>query len=594
MLAKNKLACRVVDGAINLPLDKSIELCKMSIYFNNINGYLNKRSNFLNNKIAKDFNVLILQETNVKDCHKFYDDFSYVNKLGANVHLCDNSYYSRGTIFAWDPKFVSADILKKHTQNFEIGVVKLTSKIDTITVVSAYRSPSMINEPGKTEQFFDTLHEILGEINGKIILVGDLNLQRGRKLHHRSGEEFYLNQISSVGLKSIAKGVTHPSKNNQLDYCFTNIEDGISCDIVDGFASDHCAFNIQVDIRLKKIEMPAIYVLKWQEIDMSAITRLIDVNVTKIIQADMPIGRAIIEYEMLLWDIQEDIIAKRYIKPHTRLENCSRQVSATILNTNINDSEKRKRLASNLKKDAARKLGKSLSDGSVGARLMASFNLGAKGKQILTCNIDPNKFLGEIVDDERKVNHADHDTEKFRGKWKNLLKKFPDDQIDHAMSKLLKKWRMKETFSEPFWRHVARKIGSDLDFGVYTFSYVETVLKKIDKVDTTKGWRLVWKASSMCEKLYDLLKAMSMDVTELNNDAYCVDRSTQKTLAKVCTWPVSVGEVFLGCDYQNAFALACRPCINTLLDCEYLNPEIHFQVVTDRLCDWRAWIQSAV
>lgn len=146
---------------------------------------------------------------------------------------------------------------------------------------------------------------------------------------------------------------------------------------------------------------------------------------------------------------------------------------------------------------------------------------------------------------------------------------------------MLKKWHQKGTFSEKFWRHIASKIGSESDFGVFTFSNVETVLKKVEKCDTTKGWRLVWKASSLCEKLYDLLKAMSMEISELNNDAYCVNRSTQKTLAKVCAWPVSENEVLLGCDYQNAFALACRPCINELLDCDYLNPEIHFQVVTD-------------
>lgn len=565
--------------AASLTLDNSIELCKMKIYFNNINGFLNKRAKFLNNVIAKDFDVILLQETNIKKTHKFYDDFSYVKKLATNLHYCDSDYFSRGSLLAWNPETVSAEILKKQTAaGFEIGIAELSSKLDKVTIVSAYRSPSMNID--RTEEYFDALHDTLVELTGKIILVGDLNVQKGRKIHHKSDEEFYLKQIESVGLKSYANGVTHPSHNNQL-YCFSNLEpDHFNCAIIDGFASDHCAFQMSVDIRLEKIYVPGVTVLKWDSIDQKAISEIIEINVNKIIKSNAPIGIAILEFEIFIWELQEHLVTKRFIKPHIKIRNCSRQNSVTLLNSSIDNKEKRRRISQNLKKDASRSLKKSLQKGSIGSRLMASYNLGAKGEQILRCNLNPDDFKNDILADELRVDHTAHDSEKYRGRWRNLLRRFDLNKTEAVMSKLKLKWHVKQTFCEKFWRFIAMKIGSADDYGVYTFSFVETVLKKPNLTNQTKGWRMVWKASSQFEKMYDLLKALSMDVSQFNNDAYCADRSTQKALTKVCSWNVPKDHVVLGCDYQNAFGMVCRPCINTLLDTEFIDPEMHFQVAT--------------
>lgn len=65
----------------------------------------------------------------------------------------------------------------------------------------------------------------------------------------------------------------------------------------------------------------------------------------------------------------------------------------------------------------------------------------------------------------------------------------------------------------------------------WPYALVEPVVKNKDKLDKPEGWRLVWKATSVYEKGYDLLRSMALQAQFLNNDAYCANRSTQKALA---------------------------------------------------------------
>lgn len=99
------------------------------------------------------------------------------------------------------------------------------------------------------------------------------------------------------------------------------------------------------------------------------------------------------------------------------------------------------------------------------------------------------------------------------------------------MLKLKSKWIDKKFFMENFWKHIASKILTNYDTGVRPYALVEPVVKNKDKLDKPEGWRLVWKATSVYEKGYDLLRSMALQAQFLNNDAYCANRSTQKALA---------------------------------------------------------------
>lgn len=124
------------------------------------------------------------------------------------------------------------------------------------------------------------------------------------------------------------------------------------------------------------------------------------------------------------------------------------------------------------------------------------------------------------------------------------------------------------------------KINTDEDQGVYAFAKVETVVKDLSKPDDPSGWRLVWKSASLVEKIFDLFKSYTMKTELMNNDVYAPGRSTQRTLMKICCWLIMPGNALLGCDYQHAFGLACRQCVNQTLGCKFINDTINFRVNT--------------
>ena len=43
-----------------------------------------------------------------------------------------------------------------------------------------------------------------------------------------------------------------------------------------------------------------------------------------------------------------------------------------------------------------------------------------------------------------------------------------------------------------------------VDTGVFTFNYIETVVKDSSVTSTRAGWHSVWKTPCLCEKSYDL------------------------------------------------------------------------------------------
>lgn len=219
-----------------------------------------------------------------------------------------------------------------------------------------------------------------------------------------------------------------------------------------------------------------------------------------------------------------------------------------------------------------------MTQGKDGSKIMASFGLGAKNKQLVQCRIDPDNFKKDILEDEAKTSHADHNTEKDAKKF--LIQKYDENLFENVSEKAQKKWLIKNGYSKKFWWHVAKKINTDEDQGVYAFARVETVAKDVTKPNEASGWRLVWKSASQIEKTFDLFKSYTMRSDLMNNDAYAPGRSTQRTLMKVSCWEIRPGSGLLGCDYQNAFGNACRQCTNDVLGCKFITDEIHFKVIT--------------
>ena len=58
--------------------------------------------------------------------------------------------------------------------------------------------------------------------------------------------------------------------------------------------------------------------------------------------------------------------------------------------------------------------------------------MAAKTQQTLKCNLDPEGFKQDILDDEANIDHAEHVDTPY-GKWSHLLKPLEADQLDAAM-----------------------------------------------------------------------------------------------------------------------------------------------------------------
>ena len=555
-----------------------VRLVNLNIFFNNVGGFLSKNHIIKNDQIADEFDILIFQETNLKPDHvgTGYDDFSICNKVSLNLSLADNSKFSRGTIIAWNPNKCDINEVKRNcASGFEIKTVLVETGFDSFHIVSAYCSPSQTRD--RYNQFFNAFQDTLASIPGKILTLGDWNIDRTRRLHHPHGEGVYLQMVESTGLTSEISGITRPSSGFQLDYAYSNI-DGVSTRIVDGF-SDHKAFEIILDVYAKTVRLPARGIKATNSIPKALFDQLVEEHVPKLIEKGVDTRLALMEMEILLWELTEELYTYRIIPAHTRVVGCSRQISKTILNSDMSSSEKRRKIKFQQQLDASRKLTKNLTNGSGGERLMASYTLGAKRKQLVRCQLSPEDFKNDILSDESKTDHSTHNV-PF-GKWHHLIRPLVGQELENAVKKVKKKWLLHGGFSEKFWMGMGSKMMTNDDVSVHSFSSVEPVEKDRSKPKERKSWRMVWKPTSPIEKVFDCLRSILIDASSMTNDAYCQFRSTQRTLAKVSSWPVTREDGLLGCDFANAFGNACRSCVNELLGWEFLNPEIKFTVNTD-------------
>ena len=195
----------------------------------------------------------------------------------------------------------------------------------------------------------------------------------------------------------------------------------------------------------------------------------------KIIAADVEIGDALLELDIVMFELRQEVLRFRKIPEYTRVAGTSRQISAVILNKDLSNDLKRSELKKLYKKEAARRLSKNVSSGSYGAKLMAPLAMAPKRKQLLECKIDPNQFKNAIIEEETLTDHSKH--EKLSPHSAHLLKKIQGDDLKNAISSLRAKWAKRPGFSAPFWTHIIGKINTVYDRGVHTFSRVETVIK---------------------------------------------------------------------------------------------------------------------
>lgn len=404
----------------------------------------------------------------------------------------------------------------------------------------------------ETIQYFETLSDKLDDLEGKIVLFGDLNLEKGRAVHYKNDEyELIKKFILSKSLTNLVTGPTHFNKigksYNQLDYAFANCK-GVSSKIIEGFPGvgelgkdfDHAGIEISVNIVFSVVDVPARHLRKTDQISSEQISAIKSQIQDKIIQADLTVEHALLEMELAQIELEELLFNSRFIKSHKRIRGCSIQVSNEIFNVSGSFSDIEHGIGEKLKIDLARRIKTHLTTKSFGSRIMGIFNLGAKKATTLKCNLDPEEFRREIREAELTVDHSQHP--ERAAVLSHLLKKFESEsEIDLAVAKLQSKWHDKVLFMPEFWKHIARKILTPYDQGVRPYAVVKTVIKSKEKLDQTSGWRLVWKATSPYEKGYDLLRSRTVQAHLLNNDAYCASRSTQKTLANVSNWEIKPG-----------------------------------------------------
>lgn len=563
------------------------EACNLRLFCNNIDGFLSKRHKFLNSDYHEKFDVIVLQETNISKNHVKYDDFSVLNLATLQFFRTDASKFFRGSMIAWNPEKVDVILLSKECESdYEIGIAKISTGFDYFYFISAYRSPSL-SRP-ETLQFFQTLNDKLDELEGKVLIFGDLNLAKGRVVHYKSDEYDLIRKfILSKSFSDLVSGDTHFNKIgknfNQLDYVFSNFT-GTSAEIVKGFPGigqlgvdyDHAGLAIHVKIDFPVVTVPVRTVRKSAQVSSADIRTITTQFENAIIEADLMIDRALLEMELAQIELEELIYERRFIESHQRVRGCFRQVSNEIFSASGGDfGQIESNIQTKLQIDMARRIKAKMITKSFGARVMGVFNLGAKQATTLKCNLNPEDFRREIRDAENSVDHSKHPERATT--LNHLLKPFSDEiEISNAILKLNNKWIAKDFFTPEFWKHIARKILTPYDQGVRPYAAVETVVKNKEKLNETSGWRLVWKATSAFEKGYDLLRSLTVQTHLLNNDAYCPNRSTQKALAKVCDWTVEPGAGLLGCDFKNAFALVCRKCTNQLLGCDFIPPRSIF------------------
>lgn len=156
-------------------INSDFAACEVKIFCNNVDGFLSKRHKFLNLDFHEKYDIILFQETNIAVDHVKVDDFSLIKFASLQFFRTNPEKKIRGSLIAWNSEKVDIHLISKECESdFEIGVAKVSSGFDYFHVISAYRSPSLSRV--ETLEFFQSLHDRLSEIEGKVVIFGDLNL----------------------------------------------------------------------------------------------------------------------------------------------------------------------------------------------------------------------------------------------------------------------------------------------------------------------------------------------------------------------------------------------------------------------------------
>ena len=550
------------------------------ILFQNIRGLISKRSKIISSELPDHYDIFLFQESLTTKEHALVDDWSQANCIGKILSYRNSEEYRQGMFLAYKNHLkISYPKIPALKKRFEISVMKLSAPDNAIYLVLAYRSPSM--KPAETEDYFENLCDVIESIEGNVALFGDLNLKRGRKFRGGLLEDAFLEMIEDTGLESRVVGITHG--NSQLDYCFSNFQPK-AASIVTSDISDHNAISMTLELGLQPKFLETTYVPRkgwvYEPTYRKALSNLAwRIKVALLYRQDDPntcVGRFLAELDVLLWNLDSNCNHYRKIPAHYRIPGCSRQMSRILLDQNLEPDMKTKLLKQNLALDAKRHLLKRTSGESKAEALYALFSLATKNNSV-ACDLDPEGFREKIVNDEALVDHTLHSRKQ---PLEGIIKKTEEVNTDEVASKLRKNFLTKHHYSKKLWSIMAALAFTPYDRGYRPILKVETVVKDKDALDTIKGWRLVWKSTSIPEKCFDSIKTSWLHSTKIPNNAYTEHRSCLKCLAQVASWCVPRGKAIAGVDFRNAFAECCRECTNDILGTEVIPKNIDFFVCT--------------
>jgi hypothetical protein len=185
------------------------------------------------------------------------------------------------------------------------------------------------------------------------------------------------------------------------------------------------------------------------------------------------------------------------------------------------------------------------------------------------CSINAKCFADKIKLDENQTVHANHRVHGYRPE---LI-----DKSRVSMDVLSSKFGLKGFFNKDFWNRILNNMFGKLDQNVMQSSEVGVVPKDKKKASTAEGWRLIWKTKPVL-KFYDRIRAECICLDAIENTAYKAKSSTNTALSKLSCMHFNMNQGLMGADFQNAFALACRPCINQVCGCEFLPKCLYFDV----------------
>jgi len=390
---------------------------KISLFYQNIDGFVGSRSLFLNSGILDLHNIVLLQETNLHSVrHANFENLSFRNWTGVNLSTKDEGEYVRGSLLAYKNgiNIPYPTIIKPEFpfDKFDIRAAKFDFVTYTLNIVSVYRSPSFKTRSTCIE-FFDFLKDFVSSLTGMIIIAGDFNLDRDRLFSKNIFESVFIDNLCSLGFVSQFEGITRPKSNRQLDYILTNFDVcSVACK---GLVSDHRAICTIFSLELDLIRVPTRFLSSIANVSVRTVKHIIS-NAVALLLKDSTItnGELLFEYECLIFDIFCFLGRNRVIDSHLRVPGLSRQISNFLLSeANLSSDQSRRELLRLQKLDAARRFRKFSSSNSLAQCLYSLYALPSK-KSSTNCNVPAGAFEDKILKHNSINYHASHPTHACR------------------------------------------------------------------------------------------------------------------------------------------------------------------------------------